>query len=84
MAGDAHGDDHRRRLDDGDGVDRPDGTVGAVEQLATARAERFAAVADIAVDTLVDGTTKSPDEIVTAILAALPHDEQPPKALGGD
>src|ERR687891_2140376 len=55
-------DDHRRRLA---GTD--------AEQLAAGRADRFAAVADLPLDTVTDGTTRSPDEIVTTIVTALPR-----------
>jgi shikimate kinase len=55
----AHG--HRRRL----------GDLDAVAELEARRADRFGAVADLTIDTVVDGTTTDPDAIVAAILAAL-------------
>ena len=62
LAAEGHRDDHRRRLA---GTD--------AEQLAAGRADRFAAVADLPLDTVTDGTTRSPDEIVTTIVTALPR-----------
>lgn len=56
----AHG--HRRRL----------GDATAVAELEARRADRFAAVADLAIDTVVAGSTSSPEAIVATILAALP------------
>jgi shikimate kinase len=61
IADDTWGDDHRRPL--GDAI--------AVAQLEAHRADRFAAVADLTIDTVADGTTTSPDAIVATILAAL-------------
>jgi shikimate kinase len=55
------GDDHRRPL----------GDATAVAELEARRADRFAAVADLTIDTVADGTTTSPDAIVATILAAL-------------
>jgi hypothetical protein len=61
MAGDATSDDHRRLL----------GDATAVAELEARRADRFRAVADLTIDTVSDGTTKRPDAIVAAIMAAL-------------
>jgi shikimate kinase len=57
------GDDHRRSV----------GDATAVAELEAHRAGRLAAVADLTIDTVADGTTTSPDAIVTTILAALQH-----------
>jgi shikimate kinase len=64
MESDTSAEDHRRRL----------GNVNAVAELEARRADRFGAVADLTIDTVVDGTTTSPEAIVAAILGAL----QPP------
>jgi shikimate kinase len=61
IADDTWGDDHRRPL----------GDATAVAELEAHRADRFATVADLTIDTVADGTTMSPDAIVTTILAAL-------------
>jgi shikimate kinase len=61
IADGTRGDDHRRAL----------GDATAVAELQAHRAGRFAAVADLPVDTVADGTAKSPDAIVATILAAL-------------
>ena len=62
MEGDARVLDHRREL----------GSADAARGLEARRAGRFAAVADLAIDTVVDGVTMRPDEIVAAILDQLP------------
>jgi shikimate kinase len=62
MEGDDRLRDHRRRL----------GGATAVRELEARRAGRFAAVADLVVDIVVDGVALRPDEIVTAILDQLP------------
>jgi shikimate kinase len=61
MVDGARRDDHRRRL----------GDATVVAELEARRADRFAAVADLTVDTVADGTTTSPDAIVATVLAAL-------------
>ena len=61
MADGERADDHRRTL----------GGARAVAELEARRADRFAAVADLTIDTVADGTTTSPDAIVATILAAL-------------
>jgi shikimate kinase len=66
MESDAEAHDHRRRLDDADAH-----SVEAVADLAARRGERFAAVADLPIDTVADGVTKTPEDIVAAIVAAL-------------
>ena len=58
---DVRADDHRRPL----------GGARAVADLEARRADRFAAVADLTIDTVANGTTTSPDAIVATILAAL-------------
>jgi shikimate kinase len=60
IADGTHADDHRRQL----------GDATAVAELEDHRAGRFAAVADLTIDTVADGTTTSPDAIVATILAA--------------
>lgn len=62
MDADAGAADHRRRL----------GGPDAVAELEASRAGRFEAVADLTIDTVVDGATTPPDAIVASILAALP------------
>jgi shikimate kinase len=62
MADGVRADDHRLHVRD----------ATALAALGNRRADRFAAVADLTIDTVVGGTTTSPDEIVAAILAALP------------
>jgi shikimate kinase len=61
LESDAGDQGHRRRLGDPDGV----------AELEAGRADRFGAVADLTIDTVVDGTSKDPDVIVDAILGAL-------------
>jgi shikimate kinase len=61
MAAGERGDDHRRTLRG----------ARAVAELEARRADRFAAVADLTIDTVADGTTRTPDAIVATILAAL-------------
>ena len=61
VADGARADDHRRQL----------GDAAAVAELEARRADRFAAVADLTIDTVADGTTTSPDAIAATILAAL-------------
>ena len=61
MSDSARADDHRRPL----------GDATAVAELEARRADRFAAVADLTIETVADGATTSPDAIVAAILAAL-------------
>jgi shikimate kinase len=61
IADGTRGDDHRRPL----------GDATAVAELQAHRADRFAAVADLTIDTVADGTTTSPDAIVGTVLAAL-------------
>jgi hypothetical protein len=61
MAVGERGDDHRRSLRG----------ARAVAELEARRADRFAAVADLTIDTVADGTTRTPDAIVATILAAL-------------
>jgi shikimate kinase len=61
IADGTHADDHRRPL----------GDATAVAALEAHRAGRFAAVADLTIDTVADGTTTSPDAIVATIVAAL-------------
>jgi shikimate kinase len=63
-----------QRIADGTWADdhrRPLGDAAAVAELEAHRADRFAAVADLTIDTVADGTTTSPDAIVATILAAL-------------
>jgi shikimate kinase len=63
-----------QRIADGTRTDdqrRPLGDATVVAELETHRADRFAAVADLTIDTVADGTTTSPDAIVATILAAL-------------
>jgi shikimate kinase len=62
MDADAGANDHRRRL----------GGPDAVAELEAGRADRYGAVADLTIDTVVDGTTMTPDAIVASVLAALP------------
>jgi shikimate kinase len=64
MESDTSAEDHRRRLRN----------VYAVAELEARRADRFGAVADLTIDTVVDGTATGPEAIVAAILGAL----QPP------
>jgi shikimate kinase len=64
MESDTSAEDHRRRLRN----------VNAVAELEARRADRFGAVADLTIDTVVDGTATGPEAIVAAILGAL----QPP------
>jgi hypothetical protein len=54
------------------------GDATTIAELEAHRAGRFAAVADLTIDTVADGTTTSPDAIVARILAALQ-----PAAPGG-
>jgi shikimate kinase len=61
MSDSARADDHRRPL----------GDATTIAELEARRADRFAAVADLTIDTVADGATTSPDAIVAAILAAL-------------
>jgi shikimate kinase len=61
IADGTRGDDHRRPL----------GDAAAVAELEAHRAGRFAAVADLTIDTVADGTTMNPDAIVATIVAAL-------------
>jgi shikimate kinase len=63
-----------QRMVDGTGADdhrRPLGDDTAVAELQARRADRFAAVADLTIDTVADGTATSPDAIVATVLAAL-------------
>jgi shikimate kinase len=68
LADGMRGDDHRR----------PVGDATTIAELEAHRARRFAAVADLTIDTVADGTTTSPDAIVARILAA-----PPPAPTGG-
>jgi shikimate kinase len=60
MVGGSGADDHRR----------PVGDAAAVAELEAERTRQFGAVADLTVDTVTNGTTRSPDAIVAAIVKA--------------
>jgi shikimate kinase len=63
-----------RRIANGTGTRdhrRPLGDATAVAELEAHRADGFAAVSDLTIDTVADGTTTSPGAIVATILAAL-------------
>jgi hypothetical protein len=64
--------DHRRPLAAPGGPDDPDAALAALEALEAERAPRFAAVADLKVDT--GGVV--PEDVVLAVLDALPPDLQ--------
>ncbi|MGH9230509.1 MAG: shikimate kinase [Acidimicrobiales bacterium] len=61
LARGARADDHRR----------PVGDATAIAELEVRRAGRFGRVADLTIDTVVDGVTTRPEAIVAAILPAL-------------
>jgi shikimate kinase len=63
MADGVRAGDHRRTLGGA--------SASAVAELEARRADRFAAVADLTIDTAAGGTTTGPDAIVATILAAL-------------